>query len=322
MKPARAHTPFDAPRLSASARLVVDGLLHPPRSLPSWFVRGAATAELRDAVTGLRERATRERERELLERVAPEIAERTRGHASVVEPEADGRPRVGPLLDAMLGLRSGVVWAPVNADEPSLSAASVSLARRDPRVEILPLPGHAAATGRMLARLPGPRLIVLPTGRLATLGPDEAAALLRTLRAVSSPLDTLLIGFDQRADGPSILSELDDPRGIGARFALGALERLTRELRADFDRRAWRHEMRWSAEASRVEHHLVARLRQPVFIDALGRPLLFEAGEGMLVERSQHHPRALADHVLALAGLERLGTWEHPDGGVALVLAR
>jgi len=294
-----------------------------PRALPSWFVRGAVSAELLDAVTGLRDKALLERERALLERVASELpaAAATRAApATIIELGADGRVRVAPLLDALVVRRGGVAWAPLNASEPSLSAACASLARRDPRVEILPLDVEVRAAARALARLPSPRLVLVPTGRLASLELDQAVAVLAQLRAATSPDDVFLVGFDQRTT--SSACDAEDPRGVVPRLAFGALDRLARELRADFDRRAWRHETRWCAASSRVEEHLVARSRQPVFVDALGRPLLFAAGESIRVEACQRHPEPVADALLAAAGLARLHTWRDEGGAIALVLAR
>ena len=307
---------------SSTARIVMTYLLRRPRSLPSWFVREAASRDLQAEVTRLREQALVPLERALVAAHATELVGLMSPRATLVELGADGRDRARPLVEALLARAgaTGLGYVPAQADDAELVAASLALRASSPRLEVMPLRAELLQSPHVLARVAGPRLVFVPCGRLAPVSPVDAATWLRSLRAVSSPDDMLLLGVDQRVDAASLASELDD--ALTARFNMGVLERLGHELGADFDRQAWRHEVRWNGSASRSELHLVARSRQPVFVDALGLPLLFEAGESIHTESRQQYPEPLTDRLLFAGGWAREASFSGAGDEVALVLAR
>ena len=71
----------------------------------------------------------------------------------------------------------------------------------------------------------------------------------------------LLFGADLVKPEADILLAYDDPLGVTAAFNKNLLVRLNRELRAEFDLDRFDHRALWNAAESRVEIHLVSRLR-------------------------------------------------------------
>jgi len=316
-------TPLNAsPRLSASARLVMNGLMRRPRSLPGWFVREAASPELLDEVTHTRDAAVMPAERALLIAAVETIAAAVRPGATLVELDADGRDRWSALGEGLLARHGRLGYAPVSPSEARLTASVVGASGRSPGLEVMAVRADFVQSVRFLVSVPGPRLLLLTAGRLAPFSPPEAATLLRTLRAVMHPDDRLVIVGDART-GDAItgaLADRDEAAGLERRLAMGAIERLVHELGADFDRRMWCHEVAWSDEAQRAEVRLVARARQPVFVDALGLPLLFARGESIHVESHQQLPEPVLDRLLFAGGFAPVARWR--DDAASLVLAR
>ena len=113
-------------------------------------------------------------------------------------------------------------------------------------------------------------------------GGDEY--LLEQFHKVLSPNDVVLIGFDLVKDPAVLLAAYSDT--VVAEFNLNVLDRINRELRANIDRRKFRHEARWNNELFRMENWLVSRVPQDVYIPAIDRRFYFEMGEGIHVECS------------------------------------
>ena len=62
-------------------------------------------------------------------------------------------------------------------------------------------------------------------------------------------------------DVDEMIAAYDDPIGVTAAFNLNLLSRMNRELGANFDVRAFAHEVRWIEKDRRIEMHLVSRAR-------------------------------------------------------------
>ncbi len=86
--------------------------------------------------------------------------------------------------------------------------------------------------------------------------PDQAARLLRRVRAGLEPGDGCLLGVDLVKDEATLVAAYDDAAGVTAAFNSNVLVRLNRELDADFDLEAFAHRAVWNGAKSRIEMHL------------------------------------------------------------------
>jgi dimethylhistidine N-methyltransferase len=117
---------------------------------------------------------------------------------------------------------------------------------------------------------------------------DSSAALvfLRQVRELMLPGDHLLIGADLVKPVSRMLIAYDDPCGVTAAFNRNVLARMNRELSADFDLRAFDHEVRWNESQKRIEMHLRSRYRHTVGIPRAGIDTTFVSGETIWTESS------------------------------------
>ena len=79
---------------------------------------------------------------------------------------------------------------------------------------------------------------------------DAAERFLTEVRRILFPGDALLLGTDLEKPLPQLLAAYDDPLGVTAAFNLNLLARINRELGADFDLTAFRHEARYNTAAA------------------------------------------------------------------------
>jgi uncharacterized SAM-dependent methyltransferase len=102
------------------------------------------------------------------------------------------------------------------------------------------------------------RLGFFPGSTIGNFVPRSATDLLRHFREVLGVGSKLLIGMDRVKPIERLMAAYDDPQGVTAKFNLNLLERINRELGADIDIAAFKHEARWHDMNGRVEMHLVA----------------------------------------------------------------
>ena len=146
-----------------------------------------------------------------------------------------------------------------------------------------------------------PRLGFFPGSTLGNLSEDEAVALLRRMRRQLGEGGRAIIGIDLRKGLDRLLPAYDDQEGVTAAFNLNLLERMNRELGANFQPDAFRHEARWNPPEFAVEMHIVSLRPQAVSI--AGVDFIFRSGDTIHTESSRKYD---AESFARLAGL---GGW-------------
>jgi uncharacterized SAM-dependent methyltransferase len=136
------------------------------------------------------------------------------------------------------------------------------------------------------------QLLVLFLGStIGNFDHDAAERFLAEVRRILFAGDALLLGTDLEKPLPQLLGAYDDALGVTAAFNLNLLARINRELHADFDLGAFRHEARYDAAQRRVEMHLRSIRDQVVAIPGAGCHVRFLKDETIWTE-SSHKFRA------------------------------
>jgi uncharacterized SAM-dependent methyltransferase len=154
------------------------------------------------------------------------------------------------------------------------------------RVTVQPLVASFEAGLREAGqRYPGhTRLALLLGSNIGNFPQPEALALLLDLQRALRRGDHLLIGFDLLKDPEVLQRAYADDQGVTAAFNLNLLERMNRELGADFDVAAFRHYARYDPGKQAMESYLLSTRDQLVRIgpECIG----FSAWEAMQTEVS------------------------------------
>ena len=117
----------------------------------------------------------------------------------------------------------------------------------------------------------------------------------------------MLIGVDLKKDPAVLTAAYNDAQGVTARFNLNLLERINRELGADFDLSSFRHHAFYDAALGRVEMHLVSRRDQQVTIQ--GRRVRFHAEEAIHTENSYKYSVEEFQQLARATGYEPRRCW-------------
>ncbi|MCC6989494.1 MAG: L-histidine N(alpha)-methyltransferase [Acidobacteria bacterium] len=297
------------------------GLTSTPRVLPSRYFYDDLGSALFDAICQLPWYPVTRAEMRLLRSHGRAILSRFGVPAHIVELGAGN----GTKLAALLGSSAGTVRPTVHLVDVS-AAALETAARTVTAAAPVPVTTHQLSYEDGLEHLRRPRLsgraLVLFLGsNLGNFEPDAAAAFLRHVRATRRPGDALLLGVDLVKPPADLLLAYDDPLGVTRAFDLNLLSRINRELAGDFDLGGFRHEARWTAEAARIEMHLVSRRHQRVRVARADRDLTLQEGESIRTEHSYKYTAASVQGLLTTCGFRVRAQWLDEPGGFALTLA-
>ncbi|MDH2387968.1 L-histidine N(alpha)-methyltransferase [Streptomyces sp. HNM0663] len=295
---------------------VLHGLTTTPKTLPPKWFYDARGSELFEEITRLPEYYPTRAEREILHSRAPEIAAATQAR-TLVELGSGSSEKTRLLLDALTGLHT---YVPVDVSESALYGAGHALLAERPGLHVHALIADFTR-GLTLPDAPGPRLVAFLGGTIGNLLPEERAVFLRSVRALMSPGDALLLGADLVKEESVLVRAYDDAAGVTAAFNKNVLAVLARELDADVDPDDFDHVALWDPGNEWIEMRLRARSALTVKIRELDLAVPFEEGEELRTEVSAKFRREGLGAELEAAGLELTGWWTDAAERFSLSLA-
>jgi dimethylhistidine N-methyltransferase len=262
------------------------------RELPSKYLYDEVGSALFETICVLPEYGLTRADARLLQNHAREMVNRLPSPLQVAELGSGTGKKTRWILEA-LSQRQKTYYYPIEISPSALAACEKEMGQID-LVSVVGyerpyLEGLRAVADR---RKETDHLLVLFLGStIGNFDRDAARNFLRDMRAILLPGDALLLGTDLEKDIKVQILAYDDPAGVTAAFNLNSLGRINRELGANFDLGAFRHEARWNTEERRIEMHLCSLRKQAVEIPAAGLRVILNQGETIWTE-SSHKYRA------------------------------
>ena len=277
------------------------GLARPLKELPPKYFYDERGSELFDQITSLPEYYPTRCEREILNRHAPAIIERS-GADELVELGSGTASKTRALLYAMAGQGRLERYVPFDVDESVVQASASELVEAYPGLRVH---GVVGDFGRDLGQIPNGdrRLFAFLGGTIGNLYPDERAAFLTRLRDVMGPTDRLVIGTDLVKDRGLLEAAYNDSAGVTAEFNRNVLRVINAGLGADFEPEAFEHVAFFDEANSWIEMRLRANGAQAVRIGSTGLEVRFADGEEIRTEISAKFTRDAVAGELTAAGL-------------------
>src|ERR671925_2123545 len=280
---------------------VREGLTRPLKELPPKYFYDERGSVLFDQITSLPEYYPTRCERQILNRHAPSIVERS-GAEELVELGSGTASKTRALLYAMAGQGSLRRYVPFDVDESVLRACALELTELYPGLRVH---GVVGDFGRDLERVPDGRrrLFAFLGGTIGNLYPDQRARFLARMRAMMGPEDRLVIGTDLVKDRAVLEAAYNDSAGVTAEFNRNVLRVINAGLEADFDPEAFEHVAFFDEANSWIEMRLRANGAQRVRIDGADLEVTFADGEEIRTEISAKFTREAVERELAAADL-------------------
>jgi dimethylhistidine N-methyltransferase len=253
----------------------------------------------------------------LLRSVAPEVVPDGFRDAMLVEFGGSDETKARTLLDQPD--TPFTTYVPIDVAEPSLQAMRVRLTETHPGLNVVPI---AADFMRPLVLPPlgAYRMGFFPGSTIGNLDPAGAIAFLASARRSLGADAWFLLGADLRKSPKLLLPAYNDAAGVTAAFNLNLLQRINREVGADFQLENFRHEAVWNDGESRIEMHLISTRDQVVRL--AGRIIVFREGESIHTENSYKHTPERLMQIAGKAGWEMRKVWKDHAGLFGVILLR
>ncbi|MEO1580205.1 MAG: L-histidine N(alpha)-methyltransferase [Pseudomonadota bacterium] len=262
---------------------LIAGLSQPQKMISPKYFYDEHGSELFEQITRQPEYYPTRTELSILRLYIDEISEALGDGVSLIEFGAGASVKVRILLDHVEGIQ---VFVPVDISGDHLALAAKELADDYPNIEVLPV----AADFTRPFDLPSPKImpernvVFFPGSTIGNFAPDDALALLDTMRTVTKSGGALLIGVDLKKDAGVLERAYNDTAGTTAAFNLNMLTHLNRDYGANFDKSKFMHRSLYNERHGRIEMHLVST--EPQSVDLGDKTFDFKVGEYILTECS------------------------------------
>jgi dimethylhistidine N-methyltransferase len=286
---------------------VVSGLSRERKQIPSKYLYDARGSKLFDQITGLQEYYPTRTEASIMHAEIDAIASAIGDDALMVEYGSGSSDKTTILLDRLADDLVGYVPVDISRDHLMEAAAGIDAAYPSLKVRPVcadytssfPLPDLVEEAMRTVVYFPG--------STIGNFEENDAVAFLRRMARTAGPGGGLLIGVDLRKDPAILHAAYNDREGVTAEFNLNLLRRMNRELDADFDLDAFRHEAVWQPDAGCIEMHLVSQKPQTVTVG--DQTFAFDEGESIHTEYSFKFTPEQFANMAAEAGFRIEDVW-------------
>ena len=303
------------------AQEVLEGLRSRPKLLPSKLFYDAEGSALFEEITRLPEYYLTRSEMEILAASASEIAHAAGTNVTVVELGAGSATKTTRLLAALSRRQIRTSYFPVDISRAALEQARIHVSGECPTVSVRPIVADFSEGFGFLREIPGRKLVLYLGSSIGNFDPEEAVAMLASVRGELAQGDSLLLGTDLVKDVGILQPAYDDAQGVTADFNKNILRRLNRELGANFNLDCFRHAAVWNPKHSRMEMHLESLAVQTVKFSVPQEKIVFADGENIHTENSYKYTMASVDRMLAGSGFSLNQTWFDRKKWFALNLA-
>ncbi len=297
---------------------ILAGLRASPKTLPCKYFYDERGSALFDAICDLDEYYPTRTETGILHRHVGDMAAAMGDGALVIELGSGSSTKTPVLLGALEGAAG---YVPIDISREHLLGAAERIRETFPSMPVWPVCADFTAPLELphLDVEANSRFVFFPGSTMGNFDPAGRRELLHQIVSLCQPEGGgLLIGLDLLKDRETLEAAYNDERGITADFNLNLLERVNRELDADFDIDAFDHHAPFNADARRIEMHLVSRAHQTV---AIGDARIdFAEGERVCTEHSYKFSLDEFGTLASEMGLERRAVWTDDAGLFAVAL--
>lgn len=208
------------------------------------------------------------------------------------------------LLQYLLKQKADFTYVPIDISGNVISYLHIALPVTLPGLKINGLNGEYFDMLTQAASNSDKRKIILFLGsNIGNMPVVDAINFSKELRKHLNKGDMVLIGFDLKKNPATILAAYNDKDGITKRFNLNLLERINRELSADFDLKKFDHYPTYDPETGACKSYLVSLEDQEVTINKKEK-IRFLKDEYIYMEISQKFTISQTDQMAAKANFK------------------
>ncbi|MEM9156223.1 MAG: L-histidine N(alpha)-methyltransferase [Cyanobacteria bacterium P01_F01_bin.33] len=298
-------------RVRTDRQDVIEGLTANPKWLSSTYFYDERGSQLFERICQLSEYYPTRTEADILQRIAPEIADRV-GRAELLELGSGSSTKTRLLLDAFNDRDLLTRYVPVDVSSEMLIQSAKSLLAIYPRLQVRALVDDYFAVWERLPLSTARRLIIFLGSTLGNLDPVTCARFLTRVSTSVDPGDFFLLGIDLQKPVDILEAAYNDSQGVTAQFNLNILQHLNRLLNGNFNCDRFRHRAFYNRELAQIEMHLVSQIPQTARLAELDLSVHLEANESIRTEISRKFDLTEMQRELEMRGWKLRDRWTDP----------
>jgi dimethylhistidine N-methyltransferase len=298
---------------------VLSGLQKAEKTLSPKYFYDDRGAQLFEEICEVPEYYPTRTEVSILRENAGRMTARLGSKCMLVEFGSGASVKVRILLDQ---LDSPAAYVPIDVAKTQLIETASDLARDYPDLDVLPVCADYMGDLELPApkRHPDRTAGFFPGSTIGNLEPGEAERFLRRVAGLCGEGGGLLVGVDLKKDRAILEPAYNDASGVTAAFNLNILERINRDLGADFDLGAFRHLAVYNERAGRIEMRLISRRKQIVHVGEAEIP--FADREAITTEHSYKYSLEDFRRAAKRAAFDVEEVWTDPQNLFSVQLLR
>jgi len=262
---------------------VLSGLRKSQKELPCKYFYDEQGSRLFERICSLDEYYIPRAETAIMQAYIEQMAEMIGPGALLIEYGSGSSAKTRILLDHCKEL---VAYIPIDISREQLLRVATELASDYPWLNVLPVCADYTSDFA-LPPVNQPyrrRIVYFPGSTIGNFNHIQANDFLRHIAELCGPGGALLVGVDLKEDPAVLHRAYNDPHGVTAAFNLNLLQRINRELNADFQLDCFRHHAFYNPSEGRIEMHLISLKDHSVSLD--NATISFAKGESIWTESS------------------------------------
>jgi len=298
-------TQFATENKTQFATEILEGLRATPKYLPAKYFYDKAGDEIFQEIMNCDEYYPFACELEIFRKRTAELAAAIMQPGNpfdLIELGAGDCKKSAYLLRHLVRSDASFTYMPIDISSNIIDYLEAQLPVKIPGLKVRGFNGEYLPMIKEAAKDSANRKVILFLGsNLGNMPPAEARAFCRRLRYHLRPEDLVLIGLDLKKRPDIILAAYNDKEGITKRFNLNLLERINRELNADFDRGQFQHFPVYDPTTGACKSYLISLVDQeiPLCCNDKEQRIRFGRDEEIFMEISQKYT---IDQIDRLAG--------------------
>lgn len=297
--------------ISTFAQDVKQGLSSTPKRLSSKYFYDEKGSALFSQIMKLPEYYLTDAEFEIFSEQAADICSlldiHPNTHFDLIELGAGDGYKTIELLKFLEEENYDYRYHPVDISKKALRQIETNISKALPEMQIHPVKGDYFHVLKDLGSQHKKRVVMFLGSNIGNMNDSQAQGFLEALANSLNSGDKIILGVDLKKSKDIVLPAYNDSQNITKEFNLNLLERINRELDANFNIEQFDHAPEYDEKEGIARSAIVSLADQEVYIAAVSQGFSFKAGEKIHTEISRKYDDELIQELCKVAGLNILG---------------
>nr|WP_294858496.1 L-histidine N(alpha)-methyltransferase [uncultured Fluviicola sp.] len=281
---------------------VLFGLSQTPKQIPSKYFYDKRGDELFVQIMNMPEYYLTRAEMEIFQQQSKDIISsfdiQKGEEIEVVELGAGDGTKTIHLLFELIRSRVTFKYIPIDISSNALIGLEHRMKEEIPELAINSLHGDYFQMLNDLKKSPNRKIILFLGSNIGNMSDEQAKLFIASLSGNLNKGDKIVLGVDLIKEKEVVLPAYNDVAGITRDFNLNLLERMNRELHADFDLNAFVHDPEYHESEGIAKSFLKSTKKQVVTIESIHEQFVFEENERIHTEISRKYNDLILDKII------------------------